>query len=322
MTVPNRPSDTATFGASNTTHITISADTEVNGIVFTANATNSYQIDVAATSVDSEVTLTISGSGITNNSGSRHFIHTNDSSGDFPTIVFRGTASAGDADIEADGGDVLFFDRSTANSARLSAIFGRISFSNSSSASDASIGSADDGSVSFGDTSTAGNASIESNGSVGFAGSSSARNAAINIFGSPPAGFLFFSGSSTGDTTQIGLFTSNGFDFASLDIGSHNAPGVRIGSLAGDEFGVVSLGGNNLTIGSNSLNTTFSGTITGNGGSLTKTGSGKLTLTNAGPFTEGSNYTGDTTIKKGILIVNNTTGSATGTGPVQLSRVR
>ena len=44
MTVPNGPLDTATFGFSNITNIYISADTEVNGIVFTANATNSYVI--------------------------------------------------------------------------------------------------------------------------------------------------------------------------------------------------------------------------------------------------------------------------------------
>ena len=101
--------------------------------------------------------------------------------------------------------------------------------------------------------------------------------------------------------------------YASLGI-SHN---LTIGSLAGDGPSYVYLGSNNLKVGSNSLNTTFAGAIDGDGGSLTKTGSGKLTLTNANPYS-GSTYTGGTTIKKGILIVNNTTGSATGTGPVQV----
>ena len=72
-----------------------------------------------------------------------------------------------------------------------------------------------------------------------------------------------------------------------------------------------------MTVGSNSLNTTFAGAIDGDGGSLSKTGSGKLTLTNENPY-QGSTYTGGTTIYKGSIIVNNTAGSATGTGPVQV----
>ena len=61
----------------------------------------------------------------------------------------------------------------------------------------------------------------------------------------------------------------------------------------------VFLGANNLTVGTNNLGTTFSGLIQdggsggGTGGSLTKAGSGKLTLTKS------NTYTGDTTIKKG-----------------------
>ena len=42
--VPNGPADIATFGLSNTTDVSISADTEVNGITFTAAATNPYTI--------------------------------------------------------------------------------------------------------------------------------------------------------------------------------------------------------------------------------------------------------------------------------------
>ena len=37
-TVPNGPSDTAFFDLSNTTQLSISANTEVNGIVFDSNA--------------------------------------------------------------------------------------------------------------------------------------------------------------------------------------------------------------------------------------------------------------------------------------------
>jgi hypothetical protein len=38
--VPNGPADTATFGLSNTTDVSISENTEVNGITFTSAVTN------------------------------------------------------------------------------------------------------------------------------------------------------------------------------------------------------------------------------------------------------------------------------------------
>jgi hypothetical protein len=64
MAVPNGPADTATFALSNTTDVSISANTEVNGIMFTPAATNPYTITASP-----GLTLTISGVGVTNNSG-------------------------------------------------------------------------------------------------------------------------------------------------------------------------------------------------------------------------------------------------------------
>ena len=49
------------------------------------------------------------------------------------------------------------------------------------------------------------------------------------------------------------------------------------------------------------------------GGSLTKVGQGTLILTNA------NTYTGGTTIEQGKLVVNNLSGSGTGTGAVQVN---
>jgi autotransporter-associated beta strand protein len=51
----------------------------------------------------------------------------------------------------------------------------------------------------------------------------------------------------------------------------------------------------------------------GIGGSLVKIGVGKLTLTNS------NTYTGGTTLNKGRLMVNNATGSGTGSGTVQVN---
>ena len=62
MTVPNGPSDVATFATSNGTGISLEADDEVSSIVFSAGA-SSYTI------TDLKRTLTISGAGVINNSG-------------------------------------------------------------------------------------------------------------------------------------------------------------------------------------------------------------------------------------------------------------
>jgi autotransporter-associated beta strand protein len=92
---------------------------------------------------------------------------------------------------------------------------------------------------------------------------------------------------------------------------------LTVGSLEGD--GLVFLGSKQLTVGTNNLNTTFSGVIQdggiggGSGGSLVKIGTGSLTLTG------GNTYTGSTLVSTGALLVKNTTGSATGTGAVQIN---
>ncbi|HJU11147.1 MAG TPA: autotransporter-associated beta strand repeat-containing protein, partial [Candidatus Binataceae bacterium] len=103
----------------------------------------------------------------------------------------------------------------------------------------------------------------------------------------------------------------NGF----LDVQQHVNVGITIGSLEGD--GQVFLGGATLSIGSNNLSTTFSGVIQGNSsgfiGALTKVGTASLTLTGA------NSYFGTTTIEGGKLVVNNTTGSGTGSGQVQVN---
>jgi autotransporter-associated beta strand protein len=131
--------------------------------------------------------------------------------------------------------------------------------------------------------------------------------------GGGAGGFIQVSGDATGGTARVEVF-GNG----ELDISGHNAPGVTTGSIEGS--GNVFLGANKLTVGSNNLSTTFSGVIQdggingGIGGSLKKIGNGMLTLSNA------STYTGGTSLTKGTLLVNNKTGSGTGTGAVQVNK--
>jgi autotransporter-associated beta strand protein len=125
-------------------------------------------------------------------------------------------------------------------------------------------------------------------------------------------GIIRFFDDSTGGTARVKVF-GNG----NLDISYHNAPGVTVGSIEGN--GAVFLGAFNLIVGSNNLSTTFSGVIQdgggsgGTGGSVTKIGTGPLTLTTA------NTYTGGTTVNDGTLLVTNTGGSGTGSGAVQVN---
>ncbi len=79
---------------------------------------------------------------------------------------------------------------------------------------------------------------------------------------------------------------------------------MTIGSLARDVSGTVRLPNQQLTVGGNGQNTTFSGLIS-QGGSLVKTGSDRLTLSGA------DTYGGGTTVTGGPLIFPARTDSAT-----------
>ena len=88
-TIPNGPSDTATFATSSTTGISLSASTEVNGIVFDIGA-SAYIITNPG-----DLVATISGVGVTNNSGlTQNFVVTGVSS-HYGTLLFLNSATAG-----------------------------------------------------------------------------------------------------------------------------------------------------------------------------------------------------------------------------------
>lgn len=125
-------------------------------------------------------------------------------------------------------------------------------------------------------------------------------------------GAILFEKYGSGGTARVQL-DGNGF----LDISILKQPNLRVGSVEGD--GEIFLGENNLGIGTNNLSTQLEGVVQDGGrhnrktgGSLTKVGTGILTLTGA------NTYTGGTTITGGVLRVNNTEGSGTGTGDVQV----
>jgi len=123
-TIPNGAADTATFAFSNIRGVFFVADTEVNGIVFNAGAS-------PFTLVNQAPTVTISGKGITNNSGivqnftpgPGQMTFTNSATAGSLTsftntgaIVFAGSSSAGNATFDNDG-ELTFLNISTAGDA-------------------------------------------------------------------------------------------------------------------------------------------------------------------------------------------------------------
>ncbi len=187
--------------------------------------------------------------------------------------------------------------------------------------------------LSFNDSSTLGNGIFTVNGGsvvesayggqIGIFNMSGAGNATLIANGGLDLGLggtIRLGVSPTGSTARVEVFGNGSGDLTNgnLDISGGIPPGPTVGSIEGT--GVVWLGSLNLIVGNNNLNTTFSGVIQdggpygGTGGSLTKTGNGKLILSKA------NTYTGGTTVSKGALLVANRTGSATGTGAVQVNK--
>ncbi len=366
MTVPNGASDVATFGLTNINTISLSADVEVDSIVFAPGA-SSYTINPAGTTTPT--TLTISGGGIVNNSG---VVQNIVNSAMPPTadygMVFSGQATAGTMVVitntsnttGANNSGTLFQESASADHATIInegytgkgfGLGGRLSFMGTSNAGNAMItnqpGNHQSGITSFQINSSAANSTITCNGGIAgaatggavyFWNSASAGTATIILNGTDYAagtpGTVNFVASSDGSPTLIAnpgavagglidLAPSNESPTARVELfgnGTLDVSGGKpstVGSIEGD--GLVFLGSNNLHTGFNGLSTTFSGVIADGGisnnpgGALTKVGSGTFEIS-------GSNtYTGGTTVAGGSLVVNNTTGSATGTGAVDVN---
>ena len=229
-------------------------------------------------------------------------------------INFNNSSSAGPSTV-TNGGFLNFNDSSAAGTANLTNN-ATVTFANSSTAASANITNSSGGRISFSDGSTAGSATITNNGALYFNGDSpttmaSAGNAYITSngfvsFGSYStagnsdifinSGSVQFSGNAQGGTAQF--MVNNGGD---LDISSGTANSVTVGSVESSAGSTINLGANDLAIGINNLSTTISGLIYDSGlaGSLTKLGTGTLTLTDT------NFYLGSTTILGGTLAIGN-----------------
>jgi autotransporter-associated beta strand protein len=256
-------------------------------------------------------------------------------------LAFSGNASADGATIDAqDTGTVTFAGNSTAGHAYLNifpqslpgAAAATAIFSESASAGQATVSALGantagfaPASIIFQDSASAATANViaqgaygrnRAGGQVSFLDTATADRAVIigNIGQHGGlGGSIYFYDSSSGGTAYVYLG-----DNSALDISGHGLPGISLGALSGT--GRVFLGANSLTIGNSGYSDTLTGQIRdggvagGMGGSLTKVGSGQLTLSGA------NTYTGGTIVASGILMVSNDAGSATGSGPVQVQR--
>jgi hypothetical protein len=193
-------------------------------------------------------------------------------------IVFTSTSNAFTLNIPRDAsgaaGELIFSGTGITNNSGVLQTFvagesGQIIFNNTSTAGDATVFNGGElmggvgGKTIFNDSSTADSATLVANG---------------GLYG-PGNGGIVFNDTSIGGTARVKVFAGyplnagNGY----LDTSGHQS-GVTIGSIEGD--GNVFLGANDLTVGTNNINTAFSGGIWNNGhrGSLAKVGSGVLTL--------------------------------------------
>ena len=308
QTVPNGETDVATFDVSNVTDVSVSDYVFLDSIVFNPGA-SAYNI-IFHGAVD--------GAGLINNSG---VIQNLDSSAN---LAFSGNATAGEDVIYTNNGEVppvgyatVFNNQANAGSATFinkgdspGVESAYIVFRDNTSAATATIinqsGDTEGPRLDFQDNATAGSSSITlQRGSIlNFDNYATADSATLIADGAT----IIFQANSTGGLAQVEL--SGG---SVVNLFAHNtASAMSIGSLEGDSTSRVGLGNQQLTIGGNGVSTTFNGVIT-SFGSLVKVGNEKLTLTGA------NTYSGGTTITGGTLLTQAATGSATGTGPVQVN---
>jgi autotransporter-associated beta strand protein len=356
-TVPNGSHDKATFAASNTKAVSLSASVTLARLVFQPNAS------VFTITVPVSTFLEIGGGGITNkaNNGSSFVA-------DRGNIVFFNTATAGDfvlfantgGDSSSVGGVTQFVGSSNAGRSTFTNLppaqagFGGLTtFSNNSSAASGlfinagGANGAHGGETDFFDSSDAGTGTIVceagtaagsfGGGEVRFFNTASAGFATLiaeggvnaNAFG----GLIDFTESSTAfDSILVANGSQNGGLPGSIKFEGSSEGGTTHVLLNGDGnldltfhaapgVAIASLAGDGTVfLGGNNLGVGTTGLPSKFQGTISGTVGGSLTKVGPGDLilTGGSSYHGGTFVQAGNFLVSNGTGSATGSGPVEV----
>ncbi len=374
-TVPNGPTDTATFPSSNKPNPVIQTSIELNELVFSDHVLTTYTILVGQAGGQQVGSLTLSGSGIVNNSdastqalqatptlatnGSPNLIALrNDAALPSSEQGFWFLTALGGASAGLVGGEIQFFDNSTAGSAAVEADkgqngggAGQVSFFGNSSAGEAQVvniagaGASAPGVTVFQDQATAGSAVVTNyaasiagveGGTTFFLGSSSAGDSIIFAYRGVTAGAgggtVIFSDTASADNSILdadGESAASGTIQFLADSSGGTAQVIGDGDLVitnhnppGVTIGLIE-GFGNVFLGSNEL-TVGSSNITDFGttyyGTIQGSG-GSLVKVGTGLLTlSGANtYTGGTFVNAGELRVVGAGGSPTGTGPIQVN---
>ncbi|HEY2714567.1 MAG TPA: autotransporter-associated beta strand repeat-containing protein [Chthoniobacterales bacterium] len=250
-TIPNGTSDIATFDFSNSPEVTVTGKITVNSTVF-SSAANAYTI-----TDDSPQTMTISGAGISNNSGIGQHFQINDvaemdltnsatitgpividvmgdvmSDSTAGSLVFKNTTNAGEATLTAEpthsiyAANINFYDTSTASNAVITAkgkasadqlTGGVVAFFKRSTAADATI-------------TCEGSAVLNGPGACFFYENSEAGSATIIANGGTSSGaeggIIHFNSGATANSTLIANGGTNGGSGGQLQI-DNSASGTQ-----------------------------------------------------------------------------------------------
>ncbi len=224
----------------------------------------------------------------------------------FITLIFGGAGLSGDTfsngpDLQA-GSSLIF--RNSAVCGIDFYNYGSITFEDTSSCG--YIRNRNE--ITFRDSSVSDGVECGSGSVTSFEDQSVAQDAGFSV-----GGVLYFNDDSTADGASVSVG-------GVMDISGHNPGGLAI-ELLGFSGGDIYLGSNNLSVTKRDAIFNFSGSFHdggvygGAGGSLTKVGGSEDIL----GLTGASDYSGGTFIEGGVLLIKNTTGSATGSGPVQVN---